>query len=139
MSYINKCFLMGNLGQRPEIQDFQNGDRVAKLSLATTQSYKDKDGNWQKLTEWHKIVIYNQNIVNKIVGSSATVGSKIYIEGSIKTRQYTDTNNIKRGVTEIVLGKYDGTLLFLQSENNVNQIEKNNQENAEIDTDTIPF
>ncbi len=130
---------MGNLGQRPEIQDFQNGDRVAKLSLATTQSYKDKDGNWQKLTEWHKIVIYNQNIVNKIVGSSATVGSKIYIEGSIKTRQYTDTNNIKRGVTEIVLGKYDGTLLFLQSENNVNQIEKNNQENAEIDTDTIPF
>ena len=139
MSYINKCFLMGNLGQHPEIQDFQNGDRVAKLSLATAQSYKDKNGNWQKLTEWHKIVIYNQNIVNKIVGSSLTVGSKIYVEGSVKTRQYTDSNNVKKSTTEVVLGKYDGTLLFVQIADNGTQTEKHKQENIETDVDNIPF
>jgi len=130
---------MGNLGQRPEIQDFQNGDRVAKFSLATTQSYKDKDGNWQKITEWHKIVIYNQHIVNKIVNNSLTTGSRIYVEGSIKTRQYTDSNDVKKSITEVVLGKYDGTLLFVQIADSGNPVEESHQTNIETDVDNIPF
>jgi|LauGreDrversion4_2_1035121.scaffolds.fasta_scaffold65260_4 single-strand DNA-binding protein len=131
---LNKCILIGNVGKDPEIKNFANGGRVVTFSLATTQSYKDKDENWQNITEWHKIAIYNENLINKIISYSVTKGFLLYIEGVIKTKQYTDSNNVVKYTTEIVLSNYDGTFKILKTPNfNVDQAAK-----QEIVSDDIP-
>ena len=100
MAGINKVILVGNLGKDPEIRTLENGSKVAQFSIATTESYKDKAGNWQDQTEWHNIVVWRY-LADK-AENSLKKGSKIYLEGKIRTRSWTDKDNNTRYTTEII-------------------------------------
>jgi single-strand DNA-binding protein len=97
---INKVTLIGNLGKDPEVRKLENGVSVAKFTLATNESYKDKDGNWQTLTEWHDIVAWRN--LAELSERTLKKGSLAFVEGKLTHRKYTDANNIERRVTEIV-------------------------------------
>jgi single-strand DNA-binding protein len=92
---LNKVMLIGNAGKDPEIKTLPNGNRIAKFSLATTEYWKNKNGEQQSSTEWHNIIIYNENFVN-FVSKYVSKGSKLYLEGKIVSNKYTDSNNIER-------------------------------------------
>ena len=96
---VNKVLLVGNLGSDPEVRYTQGGTAVASLSIATTESYKDKDGNKQDQTEWHKVVAWGR--LAEICGEYLTKGSKIYIEGKLQTRMW-EKDGVKHYTTEIV-------------------------------------
>jgi len=100
MAGINKVILVGNLGKDPEIRTLENGSKVAQFSMATTESYKDKAGNWQDQTEWHNIVVWRY-LADK-AENSLKKGSKVYLEGKIRTRSWTDKDNNTRYTTEII-------------------------------------
>ena len=97
---VNKAILIGNLGGDPEVRYTQSGTAVANFSLATTERWKDKDGQQQEQTEWHKIVAFAR--LGEICGEYLSKGSKVYIEGRIQTRQWEDKDGNKRYTTEIV-------------------------------------
>ncbi len=99
---VNKVILLGNLGKDPEVKYTPNGTPVAKFSLATNERYKDKDGNWQDRTEWHNIVAWQRTA--EIVGEYVKKGSKVYIEGRLRTDSWDDKNTgEKKYRTEIVV------------------------------------
>ncbi|RPI05092.1 MAG: single-stranded DNA-binding protein [Ignavibacteriae bacterium] len=98
---INKIILIGNLGQDPELRYTSSGVAVASFSMATSESWKDQDGNVQEKTQWHKLVAWRK--LAEIVGEYLKKGSKVYIEGRIQYRSYDDKNGVKRDVTEIVV------------------------------------
>lgn len=100
MAGINKVILVGNLGDKPEIRTLESGVKVASFSLATNESYRDKNGQWQESTEWHNIVLwrYNAEKAEKFLDK----GSQIYVEGKLRTRKWTDKDNNNRYTTEIV-------------------------------------
>ena len=100
MAGINKVILVGNLGNDPEVRALENGTKVATLSLATSESYTDKDGNRQEQTEWHRVVYWRKTA--EVVEKYLKKGSKIYVEGRLKTRSWTDKDNVTRYTTEIV-------------------------------------
>lgn len=104
MAGINKVILVGNLGKDPEVRALESGVKVAQFSLATNESFKDKEGNWQEHTEWHNIVVWRY-LAEK---AEATLhkGTQIYLEGKIKTRQWTDQNNATRYTTDIIADKF---------------------------------
>lgn len=106
MASLNKVILIGNLGKDPEIITFENGTKKMSVSLATTESYRDKDGRWQEQTEWHNLVNFGQ-IAQDIADKRRNYikGDTMYVEGRIKTRQYVDTQNVTRYITEIVVDK----------------------------------
>ena len=115
MSTINKVILVGNLGQDPEIRTTQDGAKIASLSLATTESWKDKQTQeWQSKTEWHRVVVFNENLAN-VCENYLTKGSKIYVEGQLKTRKWTDKQNMERYTTEVVLSRVKSELRMLDS------------------------
>jgi single-strand DNA-binding protein len=98
---INKVIIVGNLGQDPEVRYLQNGGAVANLSVATSESWKDKNTGEQKTeTEWHRVVIYQK--LAEIAGEYLRKGSKVYLEGKLKTRKWTDKEGVERYTTEIV-------------------------------------
>lgn len=100
MAGINKAIIVGNLGQDPEIRTMQNGDQVATLSVATSESWTDKQtGERRELTEWHRIVLYRR--LAEIAGQYLKKGSKVYIEGRIRTRKWQDQHGVERYTTEI--------------------------------------
>jgi single-strand DNA-binding protein len=111
MSSVNKVILVGNLGSDPEIRSMQSGDRVANFSIATSESWKDKSGQKQERTQWHKVVVFNQNIV-KVVESYLSKGSKVYIEGQLETRKW-DKDGVTQYATEIVIKPFRGELTML--------------------------
>ena len=93
---VNKVILVGNLGRDPEIRSMPNGDRVANLSLATSESWKDKSsGERKEKTEWHRVSIFNDNIV-KVAESYLKKGSTVYIEGQLETRKWTDKDGVEK-------------------------------------------
>lgn len=98
---VNKCILVGNLGKDPELRYTGSGTAVCNFSLATTENYKDRDGNKQEKTEWHNIVIWRQ--LAEIAGKYLTKGKQVYLEGKIQTRSYDDRDGNKRYITEIVV------------------------------------
>lgn len=98
---VNKCILVGNLGKDPELRYTGSGTAVCNFSLATTENYKDRDGNKQEKTEWHNIVIWRQ--LAEIAGKYLTKGKQVYLECKIQTRSYEDRDGNKRYVTEIVV------------------------------------
>lgn len=106
MASLNKVILIGNLGKDPEITSFDNGIKKMTVSLATNESYRDKDGNIKELTEWHNLVSFGQ-IAQDIADKRRNYikGDTMYVEGRIKTRQYIDSQNITRNITEIVVDK----------------------------------
>lgn len=115
MASLNKVCLLGNLGKDPEIRSMQSGARVANFSVATSESWKDKNtGEKREQTEWHRVVCFNDNL-SKIIEQYLRKGSKVYIEGALKTRKWTDKDGVERYTTEIVLQAFNGTLLMLSS------------------------
>jgi single-strand DNA-binding protein len=98
---VNKVILIGNLGKDPEVKYTPQGTPVAKLTLATNESYKDKDGQWQERTEWHNVVLWQR--LAEIAGEYLKKGGKVYIEGRLQTRSWDDKQtNQKRYMTEVV-------------------------------------
>jgi single-strand DNA-binding protein len=112
---VNKVILIGNVGRDPEINHFNNGGTSATFTLATSETWKDKATNERKeRTEWHKIVVFNEALV-RVVQAYVKKGSKIYIEGQMKTRKWTDKSGVERYMTEVVLSAFRGELLLLDS------------------------
>ena len=110
---INKVILVGNLGADPEIRTLNSGDRVANLSIATSEQWRDRNsGERKERTEWHRVVIFNDNLV-KVAENYLRKGSKVYVEGALQTRKYTDQSGQERYSTEIVLQKFRGELTML--------------------------
>ncbi len=110
---VNKVILVGNLGRDPEIRSMQTGSRVANLSLATGESWKDKNtGERREKTEWHRVVIFNEGLVG-VCERFLKKGSKVYIEGQIETRKWTDQQGVEKYTTEVVLRPYRGELTML--------------------------
>ena len=110
---VNKVILIGNLGADPEIRTLNSGDRVANLRLATSESWRDRaSGEKKERTEWHRVVIFNDNLV-KVAENYLRKGSKVYIEGAIQTRKWTDQSGQEKYSTEVVLQKFRGELTML--------------------------
>ncbi|HEY5409739.1 MAG TPA: single-stranded DNA-binding protein [Caulobacteraceae bacterium] len=110
---VNKVILIGNLGKDPEIRTLNSGDRVANLSVATSETWRDKSsGERKEKTEWHRVVIFNDNLV-KVAESYLKKGAKVYLEGSIQTRKWTDQAGVEKFSTEVVLQKFRGELTML--------------------------
>ncbi len=145
---INKVILVGNLGNDPEIRSTSDGREIANISIATSESWKDKNtGERKSKTEWHRVVIFSQGLVG-IVKNYLKKGSKIYLEGQLQTRKWVDNAGIEKYTTEIVLQNFNSTLQILDSrqnnpdnQNNFGDNNQNtNQEVAEnIIDDDIPF
>ena len=109
---VNKVILVGNLGKDPEVRKLNNGDPVVNLSVATSESWRDKQtGERKEKTEWHRVVIFNENIA-KVAEQYLKKGSTVYIEGQLQTRKY-EQNGVEKYSTEIVLQKFRGELTML--------------------------
>ena len=114
---VNKVILVGNLGRDPEVRRMQSGDAVVNLRLATTETWRDKaSGERKEKTEWHSVVIFNENIA-KVAEQYLKKGSKVYIEGQLQTRKYTDKDGAEKYSTEVVLQRYRGELTMLEGRN----------------------
>ena len=111
---VNKVILVGNTGADPEVRSMQDGREMATFSLATSDSWKDRDGNRQEKTQWHRVVIFSPGLVG-IVKQYVKKGAKLYIEGQLQTRKYTDKSGIERYSTEVVLSAYNSSLTMLDS------------------------
>ena len=151
---LNKVLLIGRLGADPEIKQMVNGKNVARLSLATSQSWKDKNtGEKKEKTEWHRVVVFNEGLVN-VVQQYLKKGAQVYIEGQLQTRKWTDNNGIDKYTTEVVIPNYSGVMTMLDSrsqspvtEENTNQLESaadealggSDNSTAEQLDDDIPF
>lgn len=110
---VNKVILVGNVGVDPEIRNMQSGDRVANLSIATSESWKDKSGERQERTQWHKVVVFNQNIVG-VVEKYVKKGAKLYVEGQLETRKW-EKDGVPQYTTEVVIKPFRGELTMLDS------------------------
>ncbi len=112
--YLNKVQIIGNLGRDPELRATQNGSSIAALSVATSESWKDKNsGERVERTEWHRVVILNNDGLCKLVERCLARGSKVYVEGQIRTRKWTDREGVERYATEIHVTPYGGAVIFL--------------------------
>jgi len=110
---VNKVILVGNLGRDPEIRSTQDGTRIANLNLATSESWRDRNsGERKERTEWHRVVIFNENLVG-IAEKYLRKGSKIYVEGALQTRKWTDNAGVEKYSTEVVLQRFRGELTML--------------------------
>ena len=114
MAGVNKVILVGNLGDDPEVRSLNNGGEVVNLRVATSENWKDRDGNRQERTEWHRVVIFNENL-GKVAKSYLRKGSKVYLEGQLQTRKWTDNSGQDKYSTEIVLQRFRGELVLLDS------------------------
>lgn len=135
---INKVTLLGNLGKDPVIRTAQNGSKIASFSLATSDIWNDKQtGERRERTEWHSVVIFNEYLVT-IVEKYVRKGSKIYIEGKLQTRKWTDQQGIERFITEVILDRFNGEIVLLSSNTGQTQNTSNHTINQDLD-DSIPF
>lgn len=143
MSSVNKVIIVGNVGKDPEVRRMQSGDPVVNLSIATSDRWKDKQsGEQREKTEWHRVVIFNPHLV-KVAEDWVKKGSKVYLEGSLQTRKWQDKDGNDKYSTEIVLQKFNGTLVLL------NKVEGSDTRDGERDApasfqrdemdDEIPF
>lgn len=114
MAGINSVTIVGNVGRDPEIRSMPNGDRIANLSIATSETWRDKaSGERKEKTEWHRVVIFNDNIV-KVVESYVKKGSTVgIVNAALQTRKWTDKDGVEKYSTEIVVGKFKGELTLL--------------------------
>lgn len=147
---VNKVILVGNVTKDPELRSTSDGREIANFSVATSEKWKDKQGKQQEKVEYHRIVVFSQGLVG-IVKNYVKKGSKLYIEGSLHTRKWTDNNGVEKYSTEIVLQNFNSTLQILSSakDGNVEEHSKNfdkataafTKESVmeEIDEDGIPF
>jgi single-strand DNA-binding protein len=118
---VNKVFLIGNLGRDPEVRHASDGRRIVQLSLATSDTWKDKTtGERKERTEWHRVVVFNERL-GEIAEKYLQKGSKVFLEGQLQTRKWTDTNNVERYTTEVILSQFKGELALLDSRPNALQ------------------
>ena len=110
---VNKVILVGNLGRDPEVRRLNNGSSVVNLRVATSESWRDKtSGERQERTEWHNVVIYNENL-GKVAEQYLKKGSKVYVEGQLQTRKWQDQSGVEKYTTEVVLQRFRGELTLL--------------------------
>ena len=110
---VNKVILIGNLGRDPEVRHTQDGTAIVHLSVATSETWKDKaSGERKEKTEWHRVVMFNERL-GEIAQKYLSKGSKVYLEGQLQTRKWTDQNGVEKYTTEIVLGRFRGELTML--------------------------
>ncbi len=144
MSSVNKVMLVGNVGKDPEIRSTQDGTRVASFSVATSEKWRDKaSGERKERTEWHNVVVFNEQLV-KVVEGYVKKGSKVYVDGALQTRKWTDKNGQERYSTEIVLQKFRGEIQLLDKLDKGEQSDSpdrfHNQRPVKEDLDdSIPF
>lgn len=143
---INKVILVGNVGQDPEIRSTSDGREIANFSIATSDSWKDKNsGEKKEKTEWHRVVVFSQGLVG-VIKNYVKKGSKLYIEGQLQTRKWSDSNGVEKYTTEIVLQNYNSTMQILDNKSgssNSSSSSSNQSHNEEISVeeidDEIPF
>ena len=124
---VNKVILLGNLGQDPDIRTMQNGKKVCTFSIATSNSWKDKEtGEKKEKTEWHRVVVFNEGLVG-VVENYIKKGTKLYIEGALQTRKWTDDSGTEKYTTEIVIQGYGGRIDIVSAKGN-NQEQSENQD-----------
>jgi single-strand DNA-binding protein len=112
---VNKVILVGNLGRDPEVRRMTSGDPVVNLSVATSETWKDKtSGERKERTEWHRVVIFNENLA-KVAEQYLRKGSKVYLEGQLATRKWTDKDGVEKYSTEVVLNRFRGELVMLDA------------------------
>lgn len=110
---VNKVILIGNLGKDPEVRSMQNGGKVVNLSIATSESWRDKNtGEKQEKTEWHRVVIFNEKL-GEVAEKYLKKGAKVYVEGALQTRKWTDNAGVEKYSTEVVLQRFRGELTML--------------------------
>jgi len=114
---VNKVILVGNLGRDPEVRSMQDGSPIVNLSIATSENWRDKNtGERREKTEWHRVVIFNENLA-KVAQSYLKKGSKVYVEGQLQTRKWTDQAGVEKYSTEVVLQRFRGELTMLDGRN----------------------
>ncbi len=110
---VNKVILIGNLGRDPEVRHSQDGSKIVNLNIATSESWKDRNsGERKEKTEWHRVVIFNDRVAD-VAERYLKKGSKVYIEGALQTRKWTDQSGAEKYTTEVVIGKFRGELTLL--------------------------
>jgi single-strand DNA-binding protein len=109
---VNKAIILGRLGKDPEVRNFQNGGKVVNLTVATSERYKDREGNQQERTEWHKVAIFNEKL-GEIAEKYLKKGNEVYIEGQLETRKWQDAQGQEKYTTEIVLRQFRGELALI--------------------------
>jgi len=115
MASVNKAILVGNLGKDPEVRRMTSGEPMCTFTMATSESWRDKaSGERKEKTEWHRVVIFNENLA-KIAEQYLRKGSKVYIEGQLQTRKWTDKDGQEKYTTEVVLSRFRGELVLLDS------------------------
>ncbi|MBA4249984.1 MAG: single-stranded DNA-binding protein [Candidatus Puniceispirillum sp.] len=126
--FVNKVILIGNVGRDPEVRFMPDGTKVANLSLATTESWKDKNtGERKDKTEWHRISVMNDRVAD-IAEKYIKKGSRIYVEGQLQSRKWTDQQGIERTTTEVLIGRYKGELTLLDSRSSNDDAYSDNQD-----------
>ncbi len=112
---VNKVILVGNLGKDPEVRNAQNGTKIVNFTLATSESWNDKgSGERREKTEWHRVVVFNERIAD-VVERYCRKGKKVYVEGSLQTRKWTDQSGQEKYTTEVVIDRFRGDLTLLDS------------------------
>ena len=114
MAGVNKVILVGNLGADPEARSLNNGGEVVNMRIATSENWTDRDGNRQERTEWHNVVIFNENL-GRVAKNYLRKGSKVYLEGQLQTRKWQDQSGNDKYTTEVVLQRFRGELVLLDS------------------------
>jgi single-strand DNA-binding protein len=148
---LNRAQLIGNLGRDPEIRTMQNGNKVANLSLATSESWKDKQtGERKERSDWHRIVVFNDHLIG-VIEKYAKKGMKVFVEGQIQTRKFQNQSGADQYTTEIVLSGFGGTFTMLSDGRGGGKDENENQDAGQQqsggsggggdldDIDQIPF
>lgn len=112
---VNKVILVGNLGKDPEIRSMQDGSKIANFTLATSETWNDRaSGERKEKTEWHRVAVFNERIAD-VVEKYVKKGAKVYVEGSLQTRKWTDQQGQERFTTEVVVGRFNGQLTMLDT------------------------
>ena len=144
---INKVILVGNIGQEPQIRTMQSGQRVASFSLATSERWRDRQpGEMKEQTEWHRVVIFNPSLVD-VTERMLQKGTRLYIEGSLRTRKWQNQQGVDTFTTEVVLNPYSGQMVILTGAKSVDgsdapmsaPAQPREEVNIEDITDDIPF
>jgi len=139
---VNKVIILGRLGNDPEVRNFQNGGQVVNFRVATSERFKDREGNQQERTEWHSVAIFNEKL-GEIAGRYLRKGAQVYLEGQLQTRKWQDQNGQDRYTTEIVLPKFRGELQLIGGKGEAgdaapSEAPRQSAAKADLDDD-IPF
>jgi len=138
---VNKVILLGNVGQAPIIRTTQQGQKIATFSLATSEKWKDRSsGEFREKTEWHKIVIFSDGLAN-VVEKFVQKGTKLYVEGALQTRKWTDKkDNVEKYTTEVILQGFNNKLEIIESKKGESEVQEVNGNVADfVGDDDIPF